>query len=276
MTKAVTAAEGEAGRITTQSLNAYFRQLLNIDYFAKTDISMNGLQVDNDGSAIKKVAFAVDACMETFKAAKECGAGMVFVHHGLFWGHPLVVSKNHRERLNFLLENNLALYAVHLPLDAHSSLGNNAVLCKLLCVENPQPFGEYHGIKIGYKGTLKEPLTIKEAVSACAFMERPPLSILPFGKEKSISCAVVSGGAAMECEQAIEEGIDLYVTGEGSHQIYHQAKENKLNFIALGHYNSEVWGLRAIMEQMKNGISADNTTKTNFLETEFVDIPTNL
>jgi putative NIF3 family GTP cyclohydrolase 1 type 2 len=72
--------------MTTKKLDAFFRGILAVD--ALEDSSMNGLQVDNDGSDIKKVAFATDACMETFERAAEAGAGMLFVHHGIFWGKP--------------------------------------------------------------------------------------------------------------------------------------------------------------------------------------------
>jgi dinuclear metal center YbgI/SA1388 family protein len=248
-------------------LDAYFRSLLDFEGFAGMDPSLNGIQVDNDGAEISKIAFAVDASLETFKRAADAGAGMLFVHHGLFWGQPLRVAGTHRERLRFLLEHNLALYGVHLPLDQHPSLGNNAGLAELLGIESPEPFGEYHGRKIGYKGTLMKPLTIEEAVKRISFKDRPPLGVYPFGKQENLSCAVISGGAAAEALQALDEGFDLYVTGEASHQIYHQVLEGHLNMIAGGHYSTEVWGVRRVME---------NCAAQLHLELEFIDVPTGL
>lgn len=253
--------------MTTAKLDAYFRSLLDIEGFASVDSSLNGIQVDNDAAEIVKIAFAVDASLETFKQAVNAGAGLLFVHHGLFWGHPLRVAGSHRERLRFLLDHNLALYACHLPLDQHPSLGNNAGLAELLGIGSPEPFGEYHGRKIGYKGMLAKPLTIEEAVRRISFKDRPPLGVYPFGKRENLSCAVISGGAAEEALQAIEEGVDLYVTGEASHQIYHHALEGHLNMIAGGHYSTEVWGVRRIMENCAASLNMD---------TEFIDAPTGL
>jgi dinuclear metal center YbgI/SA1388 family protein len=253
--------------MTTAKLDVYFRSLLDIEGFASMDNSLNGLQVDNDGAEIAKIAFAVDAALETFKQAAAAGAGLLFVHHGLFWGAPLRVAGSHRERIRFLLDHNLALYAVHLPLDQHPSLGNNAVLAELLGIEQPEPFGEYHGRKIGFKGKLAAPLTIEEAARRISFKDRPPLGVYPFGRRENLSCAVVSGGAAEEALQAIEEGVDLYVTGEASHAIYYQALEGHLNMIAGGHYSTEVWGVRRIMENCAASLN---------LETEFIDAPTSL
>jgi dinuclear metal center YbgI/SA1388 family protein len=253
--------------MTTAKLDGYFRSLLDIEGFASLDVSLNGIQVDNDGGEIAKIAFAVDATLETFQQAAAAGAGLLFVHHGLFWGAPLRVAGSHRERLRFLLDHNLALYAAHLPLDQHPALGNNAGLAELLGIGTPEPFGEYHGRKIGFKGKLAKPLTIEEAVKRIAFKGRPPLGVYPFGKRENLSCAVVSGGGAEEALQAIEEGVDLYVTGEASHYIYHQALEGHLNMIAGGHYSTEVWGVRRVMEHCALGLN---------LETEFIDAPTGL
>jgi dinuclear metal center YbgI/SA1388 family protein len=253
--------------LTSCKLDEFFRCILDIDGFKEVDNSLNGLQVDNDGSEIKKIAFAVDAALEVFKQAASAGAGMLFVHHGLFWGPAERIDGSRRERIKFLLDNNLALYAVHLPLDQHPVLGNNAVLAELLGIENPEPFGLYHGRKVGYKGNLKKALTLDEVVKKISFMNRPPLGVFPFGKSESQSCAVISGGAAQEAFQALEEKVDLYVTGESSHTVYHHALEGHMNIIAGGHYSTEVWGVRRMMEECAKKLEID---------TVFLDVPTGL
>jgi putative NIF3 family GTP cyclohydrolase 1 type 2 len=156
---------------------------------------------------------------------------------------------------------------MHLPLDQHSRFGNNVALAELLGIESPEPFGLYRGKKVGYKGKLKKPLTIEEALQAVSFMGRPPLGIFPFGKALSETCAVVSGGASREAMQALDEGVDLYVTGESAHSVYHPVLEGKLNMIAGGHYSTEVWGVRRVMEECAASLNID---------VEFIDVPTGL
>jgi dinuclear metal center YbgI/SA1388 family protein len=256
-----------SAELHTAKLDSFFKSFLDIEGFAGIDSSLNGIQVDNDGSAIRKIAFGVDASLETFERTAAANAGMLFVHHGLFWGAPLRLSGGLRRRIKFLLEHNISLYAVHLPLDQHPELGNNAALAKLLGLENLEPFGLYHGRKIGYKGTFIKPLTIDEVVKKIGFMDRPPLGVYPFGKNENASCAVISGGAADEARQAIEEGLDLYVTGEAAHEVYHECLEAKLNMIAGGHYSTEVWGVRAVMRHCAEEL---------YIDTEFIDVPTGL
>jgi dinuclear metal center YbgI/SA1388 family protein len=252
---------------TTRALDTHFRSIFDVEEFLSVDSSMNGLQVDNDGAGIKKIAFAVDASLETFNRCADAEAGMLFVHHGLFWGEPLALKGAHRERLKLLLERNIALYVMHLPLDQHPRLGNNAALAELLGIESPEPFGLYRGKKVGCKGKLKKPLAIEEALWMISFMGRPPLGIFPFGKELSETCAVISGGGSREALQALDEDIDLYVTGEAAHSVYQHVLEGKLNMIAGGHYSTEVWGVRRVMEECAAGLAID---------VEFIDVPTGL
>jgi dinuclear metal center YbgI/SA1388 family protein len=253
--------------IDTRKLDVFFRKTLDIEGFSGIDPSLNGIQVDNDGSGFRKIAFGVDASLETFKRAAEAGAGLLFVHHGLFWGIPQRIAGNLRGRIQYLLDHNMALYAVHLPLDQHPALGNNAGLVELLGLQNIEPFGLYHGRKIGYKGTFPEPVEIETAVRRIGFMDRPALGVYPLGKEKSRTCAVMSGEAPGDALQAIEEGIDLYVTGEMSHQVYHECLEGGLNVVAGGHYSTEVWGARRVMAYCAAELH---------LDVEFIDVPTGL
>jgi dinuclear metal center YbgI/SA1388 family protein len=253
--------------ITTKKFDEFIRGILDFATFKTVDSSLNGLQVDNDGSEFGKIAFAVDAGLEAFKRAVDAGAGLLFVHHGLFWDKPLRLVEGHRERLKFLLDHNLALYGVHLPLDQHPQLGNCAVLAELLGIQDKEPFGVYNGLKIGYKGKLSKALSTEEAAKKISFMNHPPLGVFPFGKKENLSAAIVSGGAAKMAMEALEEGIDLYVSGEASHSVYHHALEGRLNIIAGGHYSTEVWGVRRVMEECAAKLR---------LDVEFIDVPTGL
>jgi dinuclear metal center YbgI/SA1388 family protein len=250
--------------LTSKKLDEFFKSLLDIESFRGIDHSLNGLQVDNDGGEIGKIAFAVDAALEPFQRCALAGAGMLFVHHGLFWGEALPVSGVLRGRLGFLLERNIALYAVHLPLDADGVVGNNAALAEILGIESPEPFGLYHGKMIGRRGRLKKPLTIDEAAKA---LGAGTAQVYPFGKQVNETCAVISGAAADGVLQALDAGVDLYVTGEMSHAAYHPILEGRLNMICCGHYASEVRGVKRVMETCAARLAID---------TEFIDVPTGL
>jgi dinuclear metal center YbgI/SA1388 family protein len=248
-------------------IDIYFRELLLIDDFARTDSAMNGLQFGDFNSEISGIAFAVDACAETFRRAAEAGAQMLFVHHGLFWGRGYPLTGRHHARIKLLADAGLALYAVHLPLDAHPDLGNNAGIAGKLGLENCEPFADYHGKKIGVKGRLPGVLSLDQVKEKLDMDVQKPLGQLAFGKAEIYSIGIVSGGATWESFQAIEEDLDLYITGDAAHEIYHHCLEAKINVLFGGHYNTETYGVRSL---------CDKTASDLGLETVFIDLPTGL
>ena len=136
------------------SIAAFCDKLLQTVKFTDWDGAANGLQVENRGS-VRKIAAAVDASLATIKLAIEAKADLLIVHHGLFWSptHPWT-GKRH-EMIRLLVENNLAVYSSHLPLDAHRRLGNNALLSAALDLKNLKPFFFEKGQFIGLQAKTK-------------------------------------------------------------------------------------------------------------------------
>ena len=250
-----------------QDFDTLIRQVLDLDGFAGTDVALNGLQVANEKDSVEKAAFAVDACLESIRRAAEWGADLLFVHHGLFWGRPLAVTGGHYQRLRALIQADLALYAVHLPLDMHPDLGNNAGLARRIGLQQLEPFGEYKGTKIGFKGTLPEALNLEQIVRVCCGSNEQGIKVLPFGSKTISTVGIVSGGAADEAYQAIEERLDLFITGDADHTIYHHCLEGGINVIFGGHYLTETAGVTALAEKIQSETD---------LQTRFFDIPTGL
>jgi len=223
------------------------------------DSSNNGLQVENSGK-IKRVCCGVDASMEFFEAAKAEGADLLICHHGLSWGASLahITDLNYR-RIKFLIDHDIALYASHLPLDAHPRYGNNAVIAKALGLRKLKPFGIYNGSYIGFEGCLPKPMSyaaFKKKVGGV--MGEASLQTMDFGKKKVQSVAIVSGGAAGAAGEAGQKGIDVYVSGEPGLVAYSLAQEYGINAIFAGHYATEVFGVHALGDllQKKFAIAA--------------------
>lgn len=242
-------------------------ELLCLDEFDSFDNSLNGLQLAGPGKQIRRAAFAVDASLETFRRAAEWRADLLFVHHGLFWGKELPLTGSHYRRIRTLMDNELALYAVHLPLDKHPELGNNAGIARVIGLEELAPFGKYKGIKIGYKGRFPAGISLDEVVQLLCGGNEDALSILPFGPEEIKTAGVVSGGGADEVLQAIDEKLDLFITGDSAHTYYHHSLEGRINVIFAGHYLTEIWGVKLLAEKVKKSLG---------LETVYLDIPTGL
>ena len=105
--------------MTLKELDRWFSDFLDLASVAAIDRSRNGLQVARRGAEVRRVAFAVDASLEAFRRAADGGAEALFVHHGLFWDQPVCLTGSAYERIRFLVERDLALFAAHFPLDIH-------------------------------------------------------------------------------------------------------------------------------------------------------------
>ncbi|HBA61579.1 MAG TPA: Nif3-like dinuclear metal center hexameric protein [Elusimicrobia bacterium] len=227
------------------------------------DMSRNGLQAE--GSAqVRKIAFGVSASLECIRRAADSGAEMLIVHHGLLWGGSVPFKGPLKAKLELLFKRGLTLCAWHLPLDSHPECGNNARLMKMLGAGGLKPFGFYEGVSVGFKGTFRKPVTIGDIAASLAIkLDAEPLCFR-FGTEKIRTVGIVSGGAARMFEQAIEEGLDLYITGEVAEFVQELARETRSNFISAGHYNTEKPGVMALAKVLE---------KKFRVKTEFIDIP---
>jgi dinuclear metal center YbgI/SA1388 family protein len=250
-----------------EEFDRIMRDILDMDRVEAIDASLNGIQVGEPDLDVRKIAFGVDASVETFKRAYECGANLVFAHHGILWNRQLRITGNLYKRIDFLMKHGIGLYAVHLPLDMHPELGNNIGIARRIGLVRPEPFGAYKGYKIGIKGILEEWKTVEEIIEMLCITRDCCLGILPFGKEKNASAGIVSGDDPRAVLQAIDEKLDLFITGASSHEIYHECLEAGINVIFGGHYHTEVWGIMQVAHRVKETLGLDATV---------LDIPTGL
>ncbi len=165
-----------------------------------------------------------------------------------------------RRRLAQLFEAGVSLYAVHLPLDLHSEVGNNATLARWLDLEEVAPFGEYKGQVIGLAGSLAEPLTRDQFVARVeTALGEAMIQVWPFGPDTVRRVGIISGGGGSFMDQAGDADLDLYLTGELSHQVYHQARELGLNVVYGGHYATETAGLKALATHLAARFGLETT-----------------
>lgn len=245
-----------------KALLQYLDEYLRLDAFQ--DTSDNGLQIEG-AQEVVRVALAVDACQASFQAAVTAGAQMLIVHHGLFWGQVKRLTGPHCQRVKTLLDGGVSLYACHLPLDAHPEVGNNVQLARLLDVRDIEPFGDYHGTSIGVGGLLIPPQPLADFVELVTMRVGVPLRVYDFGPDRVERVALVSGGAITMVDQVAEAGLDTFVTGEITHNFYHDIREYGLNVVCAGHYATETVGLKALARHL--------ATKFG-LEMSFIDLPT--
>ncbi|MEN4919259.1 Nif3-like dinuclear metal center hexameric protein [Achromobacter spanius] len=214
------------------------------------DYCPNGMQVEGR-SEVGHIITGVTASEALLRAAVERGADAVLVHHGWMWrNEDRRVIGTRRTRMALALKNDLNLYAYHLPLDAHPTLGNNAQLARVLGLAparrddgSPLTCGQDSLVWLGEAPGLQ---TLGQLGAQVARrLGRPPLVVgdpdLPLAR-----IAWCTGGAQGMLADAVDAGATAYITGEVSESTVHLARETGVGFIAAGHHATERYGVQAL------------------------------
>ncbi|MEF8828892.1 MAG: Nif3-like dinuclear metal center hexameric protein [Haloarcula sp.] len=242
---------------------------LDTEAYADIDASPNGLQVGPAAQPVEHVAFAVDAAVETIDRAAEAGADLLVTHHGIVWGGMERVTGTNYRRVAPLVDDDLALYVAHLPLDGHQSLGNAAGVADLLDLDNRAPFGSMGGEYIGQRGTLTEPRAVSEladTLDGTLDTGGQSVQVLDFGPSTVEDVAVVTGSGVDWLQEAVETDADVLITGEGKQQAFHEAREQGTHVILAGHYATETFGVQSLQAVVEDW----------GLATTYIDCPTGL
>ena len=248
---------------TRDDIIEFCDDLLNAGSF--DDYCPNGLQVPGRAE-VGKVATGVSAHRELIERAVDAGAGMLLVHHGLFWDfHPRALSEAMAGRLRLALGAGLSLAGYHLPLDAHPEMGNNALLRDGLGFEaSPERFAEVKGRAIGVVGSRDSGVRLGELVDRVgALTGREPL-VFGTGPDPVRSIGIVSGAGASAIHEAITLGLDAFLTGEPAEHVMADAREGGVSFIAAGHYATETFGIRRLGDLVAERFGTEH---------EFIDVP---
>jgi len=251
-------------KVALASIVRHCDRILRTDQIGDYDGAVNGLQVENSGS-VTRVAATVDASLATVNLAIAAEADLLIVHHGLFWSksHPWIGKQY--ELLRRLLQNNVAIYSSHLPLDAHPELGNNARLAAALGLEKLRPFFASHGQPIGFRSLAGIPRA--ELANRLEHATGVKPIVIPGGNEICRRIGVVTGGAGGDLKLAADEGVDTFITGEGPHWTFALAEELGLNVLYGGHYATETFGVQALAAEL---------SKKFRVPWQFLDHPTGL
>jgi dinuclear metal center YbgI/SA1388 family protein len=243
------------------ALDSELRHSAIVDYTP----ALNGLQLANKSGQVTRVAAAVDACLPVIRRAVDLGADFLIVHHGLFWSGLQPHTGAQFEKLRLAMDAGLAIYSSHLPLDAHPTLGNNAVMLRALGLEPESSFMPYKGTDIGLRCCvdLSRDELMRRVQAATGF----PAHLCPGGPEQVQRLGLVTGGAGDAIAAAAAQGIDTFITGEGPHWSYTLAEELGVNLIYAGHYATETFGVKALARHLEG---------LHHLPWDFIDHPTGL
>lgn len=231
------------------TIAGYLDELLAIRDIPDYPPALNGIQVGHRGP-VTRIAAAVDCSLRTITLAAAEGATLLLVHHGLFWNGLQAIVGPHEARIRALFAHDIALYAAHLPLDAHPTFGNSALLARELGLSATGGFARYQHIDCGVRGEADEDtaaLIARVRTWAEPLGHHTVASAVPPG-HRTRRWAICSGAGAQvdNLREAYATGVDTLIVGEGPHWSAIDAEERGLVIVYAGHYATETLGVRAL------------------------------
>jgi dinuclear metal center YbgI/SA1388 family protein len=239
----------ERGGATLDAVVGHLDALLRTREVPDYSGAVNGLQVANSGR-VDRVAVAVDFSRAAVEQAVAAGAGLLVVHHGMFWGGAQPVVGPAYARLRLLFAHDLAVYASHLPLDVHPAVGNNVLLAAALGLEPSGGFARFKTVEVGVRGEADiDTAALVERAAAFAAQWGHQLRHTPIAPGRRTRRWGLCTGAGASSETLAEAAlleIDTLVVGEGPHHTAVDAAERGITVLYAGHYATETLGVRAL------------------------------
>ncbi|MBW0454079.1 MAG: Nif3-like dinuclear metal center hexameric protein [Candidatus Kinetoplastibacterium crithidii] len=244
--------------VNVTTINQWLNELLRPEKFV--DYCPNGLQIHGKKN-IRKIIVGVTSSLDFLNIAVRQKADAVIVHHGVFWKGNNVISDILKNRIKLCLQNDLNLFAYHLPLDAHPNIGNNVQLGKILEFDIIKKKIDKDSLLMF--GKYKKNITMQELNNHITKkLERTSL-LIGNPDETVDKISWCTGGAQNKFIEAYNEGANIYITGEISEPVFHIAKELNIGFICAGHHATERYGIKALGLAIKKEFN---------IEVDFIDI----
>ena len=162
-------------------------------------------------------------------------------------------------RISTLIKNDINLFAYHLPLDLHKTLGNNILLAKKLALKNIAFCEALKTPELLCTGFFEAPVDILQLENIITeLMQRTP-SILNKNNKKLLNkIAICTGAAADAIYAAKANGVDAFITGELTERTYYQALELDLVVVGAGHHATERFGVQALGAHLAQQFSLEH------------------
>jgi dinuclear metal center YbgI/SA1388 family protein len=234
---------------TLSELVEYANDYLRVEEIEDWPNALNGLQVENSGK-VTKIGAAVDVSTRVLTAAAKKNVDLLIVHHGLFWPGLQSVTGALRRQLKLAFESDIAVYSVHLPLDVHSKVGNNAQLAAALGLKSTKRFLKEKGTPVGLKA--KASISRTMLIRKLRTVLRGSVKTLNFGPAQPRRIGIVTGAGGSEIYRVAESKIDTLITGEAPHWAAVAAEELGMNLLLGGHYATETFGVKALAAHLSS------------------------
>ena len=210
-----------------------------------------GLLAGRAETEVFSVLLCLDITTEVVKEAKEMGANLLISHHPILFEEKAITAETNPALL-MLIENKMAAICMHTNLDAAPGGVNDmlASCLKLTDVSAGDATAENGGLIrtgrwMGNSDIRSFAVKVKESLKAsCVWVVDADRPVNKVG--------ICSGSGFSMITEAMKCGCDTFVTGEVKHSGYLFAKENGINLVTAGHFETENIVLPAVLKKLRD------------------------
>ncbi|GHT49931.1 hypothetical protein FACS189440_16470 [Bacteroidia bacterium] len=204
------------------------------------DFDNSGIQVGDISQTLTGILVCLDVTEEVLEEAIELDCNLIISHHPLLF-KPLrtLTGKTYIERCVVkACKNDLVVYSAHTNLD-NASGGVNFLLAEKIGLQNIRflkPTGNGGSGAVGELVAAEEEESFLQRIKTIFQLEN--LQHSPFTGKMIREVALCGGSGAFLIHEAIEQGADVFLTGEARYNDYYNV-EDRILLAVVGHYESE-------------------------------------
>lgn len=204
----------------------------------------SGVQIATGKLEVSKVLTSLELTDEIAEEAIREEADMIITHHPLIFGG--IKSVDFRDMTGALvlklINAGISVYSSHTPFDKIEG-GNNDFLAELMGLRDISGFTCGDDVEmIGRIGIMPQPMTLASVVDLLAEkleMDTDQIRFVGNPDQLIQTVGMCTGAGADLMDLAIENGCQLFVTGDVKYHDAQNAKAKGIAVIDAGHYGTE-------------------------------------
>ena len=202
---------------------------------AKKHEDFVGLMAGNIPQEVNRVLLCLDYDEEVHEIAKDYRPDLILTHHPFIYGSRITVLKNDplkKALYEKVIKEGFCIYSMHTNFDEAPN-GMNDALSNALGLKDVYAPTNLPMMRIGYLGKEMGVEEFAKYAKECLKVNYGLL--LPYGKPSIKKVGIVGGGGGEYYLYAIEEGCDIYISGDIPHHHRRGIVSRQFNYLDLPH-----------------------------------------
>lgn len=204
-------------------------------HLAKRHHDYVGLMCGKLPTNLHHVAIVLDLEHQDLTTLLDIKPDLILTHHPFLYGQKKqVLSTNpiKKKMVDALEKANIPVYSLHTNFDEGRGGMNDALAAKLQ-LTNIKPLALE---PLGRGGRLTHPMSIDSfATYAKEQLDVPYGFLIAEGKTIIQSVAIIGGGGARDYPFAMQEGYDIFISGDAPHHVRRSIVNDHYNYLELPH-----------------------------------------